>query len=65
MLDKNSHSTKLDPLLIDTIIGYQENLQNESKQQHSRRILEARRAIEKHNEQKQLTDTLNNDWLID
>jgi hypothetical protein len=65
MLAKTSHTIELDPEIINTIIGYNDNVKKETKQQHSMRILEARRAIEKHNEQKQLSDTLNDDWFVD
>ncbi|NQZ33155.1 MAG: hypothetical protein HRU06_17945 [Oceanospirillaceae bacterium] len=51
--------------IVDTIIGYNENRQNETKQMHSKRVLEARRAIEKHNEKKQLSENLDDYYVLE
>jgi len=57
--------TKLDSKIIDTIIGYNENKKNECKQKQSQRVLEARRAIEKHHEKKLLCESTEDYWLLE
>lgn len=51
--------------IVDTIIGYSENKRNETKQKQSKRVLEARRAIEKHNEKKQLSENLDDYFVLE
>ena len=63
MTNKAIKNNVLDTEIIDTIIGYNEKVQNDNKQLQSKRIREARRAIEKHRELKELSKALNDDWL--
>ncbi len=58
-------NTTLDSKIIDTIIGYDEKKNNERKQKHSQRVQEARRAIEKHHEKKQLCESTEDYWLLE
>lgn len=60
---ENSKSMQIDSEIIDVIIGYDEHQKNECKQLKSKRVLEARRAIEKHRENLELSRETDNYWL--
>jgi len=62
---RSTAKTTLDSQIINTIIGYNENEKNECKKKHSQRVLEARRAIEKHHEKRQLSQNTSDYWLLD
>jgi fumarate hydratase class II len=59
--DLNSIQTQV----FDLLIGYDESEQINKKQHASRRSLEARRAIEKHFEEKQLHNEIDELWFDD
>lgn len=59
--DLNSIQTEL----FDLLVGYNEAEQINRKQHASRRSLAARRAIEKHFEDKQLHDEIDELWFND
>ena len=65
MLNSATKPVQLNSEIIDVIIGYDEHQKNESKQQKSKRILEARRAIEQHKEKRQLSKAIDSYWLLD
>jgi hypothetical protein len=51
--------------IIDTIIGFEEQTKNEKKEEQLKRLLAARRAIETHQENKELKKALYDEWLDD
>ncbi len=65
MLNSATKSVQLNSEIIDVIIGYDEHQKKESKQLKSKRVLEARRAIEQHREKQQLSQDIDNYWLLD
>ena len=62
MFSNANKSSQLKTEIIDTIIGYNDRAKNKSRQLLSKRILEARRAIEKHHEKKELAENLDDYW---
>jgi hypothetical protein len=52
-------------LVIDTILGFEDNQKKETKLMKSQRIMEARRAIEKHQENKALIADLDEYYTFD
>ncbi|EPJ45084.1 MAG: hypothetical protein OFPI_37900 [Osedax symbiont Rs2] len=58
MISNANKSNQLQTEIIDTIIGYNDRANNKNRQLLSKRILEARRAIEKHHEKKELAENL-------
>lgn len=65
MLNNTRKTTELNSEIIDVIIGYDEHQKKQHNQQKSKRILEARRAIEQHLEQRELAKSIDSDWLLD
>ncbi len=65
MLNNATKPVQLNSEIIDVIIGYNDHQKNQSKQLKSKRVLEARRAIEQHKEKQQLTQDIDNYWLLD
>ena len=51
--------------VFNLIVGYDDNEKKNEKQKASRRSLEARRAIERHFEEKELFDTIDEPWSDD
>ena len=51
--------------VFNLIVGYDDNEKKSEKQKASRRSLEARRAIERHFEEKELFDTIDEPWSDD
>ena len=64
MFNNTNKNRQLKTEIIDTIIGYNDHAKNKNRQQLSKRILEARRAIEKHHEKKELNENLDDYWPI-
>ena len=52
-------------LVIDTILGFEDNQKKETKLMKSQRIMVARRAIEKHQEKKALIADLDEYYALD
>jgi hypothetical protein len=65
MLNSVTKSVQLNSEIIDVLIGYDDHQKNESKQLKSKRVLQARRAIEQHREKQQLCQDIDNYWLLD
>jgi len=62
MFSDTNKNSQLKTEIIDTIIGYDDRAKNKNRQLLSKRILEARRAIEKHHEKKELSENLDDYW---
>jgi hypothetical protein len=65
MLNDSTRTVPITTEIIDVLLGYEDKLKRKCKQIKSKQILEARRAIERHQEKKQLSDNIDNYWLID
>ncbi|MEH6446418.1 MAG: hypothetical protein V7784_21185, partial [Oceanospirillaceae bacterium] len=65
MLNNSKETVPIRTEIMDALLGYEDKLKNKCKKIKSKRILEARRAIERHQEKKQLSDNLDNYWLLD
>ncbi|OUS33302.1 hypothetical protein A9R01_09710 ['Osedax' symbiont bacterium Rs2_46_30_T18] len=62
MFSDANKNNQLKTEIIDTIIGYDDRAKNKNRQLLSKRILVARRAIEKHHEKKELNENLDDYW---
>jgi len=51
--------------VFDTLIGYEETEKQQTKQQATKRLLAARRAIEEHREAKRLREEILEPWYED
>lgn len=60
---KSLASTDIENEIFNAAIGFEENRALSKKQQRSRRMGNARRAIEKRRENKQLHHYVNDSWL--
>lgn len=63
--DSNATHNNVNTEIINTLIGYEENVKNTNKQLASKRLLAARRAIEKHHESRELQEILSDPWFIE
>jgi hypothetical protein len=63
MITNNIDVTADNIAIIDTLIGFEEQTKNEKKEEQLKRLLAARRAIETHQENKELKKALYDEWL--
>ncbi len=65
LVRKEQNLNDIQTEVFDLLVGYQEEEQINRKKRASKRSLAARRAIERHFEEKQLHDDIDEPWFND
>ncbi|WP_027858480.1 PA3496 family putative envelope integrity protein [Marinobacterium jannaschii] len=65
LIRKEQNLNDIQTEIFDLMVGFEDEAKINRKQHATRRALEARRAIERHYEEKELVRSVEDDWLDD